>query len=45
LDKLGRGAFGEVFMAQEKQLGFYCVIKKMSKKRIREARVEEHIIR
>lgn len=45
LDKLGKGAFGEVFAAQEKQLGFMCVIKKMSKRRIREAKVEEHIIR
>jgi aurora kinase len=35
MDKLGKGAFGEVFVAQEKQLGFICVIKKMSKKKIR----------
>lgn len=45
MDKLGKGAFGEVFVAQEKNLGWMCVIKKMSKKRIREAKVEEHIIR
>ncbi len=45
LDKLGKGAFGEVFMAQEKHTGFICVIKKMSKKRIRERQVEEHVLR
>ena len=45
LEKLGKGAFGEVFMAQEKHTGFVCVIKKMSKKRIREKKVEEHILR
>jgi serine/threonine protein kinase len=32
---LGKGAFGEVFIAQEKAIGFICVIKKMSKKRIK----------
>jgi serine/threonine protein kinase len=45
VDKLGKGAFGEVYLAMEKQLGLMCVLKKMSKKRIREAKVEEHIIR
>jgi len=45
VSKLGKGAFGEVFIAVERVLGFVCVIKKMSKKRIREAKVEEHIIR
>jgi aurora kinase len=34
-DKLGKGAFGDVFIAREKQLGFMCVLKKMSKKRIK----------
>jgi aurora kinase len=45
LDKLGKGAFGDVYMAQEKNIGFICVIKKMSKKRIRDTKVEEHILR
>jgi len=39
LEKLGKGAFGDVYMAQEKHIGFICVIKKMSKKRIRETKV------
>ena len=32
-------------MAQEKTMGFICVIKKMSKRRIRELKVENHILR
>lgn len=35
-DKLGKGAFGDVFVAREKNLGFMCVLKKMSKKRIKD---------
>lgn len=35
-DKMGKGAFGDVFIAREKQLGFMCVLKKMTKKRIKE---------
>lgn len=34
-DKLGKGAFGDVYFAREKILGFMCVLKKMSKKRIK----------
>jgi NIMA (never in mitosis gene a)-related kinase 1/4/5 len=45
LEKLGKGAFGDVYIAQEKAIGFICVIKKMSKKRIKDAKVEEHILR
>ena len=45
INKLGKGAFGDVFMVYEKTLGMMCVLKKMSKKRIREAKVQEHIIR
>ena len=45
LQKLGKGAFGDVYIAQEKAIGFVCVIKKMSKKRIRDAKVEHHILR
>ena len=45
VNKLGKGAFGDVYMAMEKNLGLLCVLKKMSKKRIREAKVIEHIIR
>ena len=44
-DKLGKGAFGDVFFAREKKLGFMCVLKKMSKKRIKEQQREEHVIR
>jgi serine/threonine protein kinase len=40
VSKLGKGAFGEVYIALEKTLGFMCVLKKMSKKRIKEAKVE-----
>ena len=39
LEKLGKGAFGDVYIAQEKAIGFICVIKKMSKKRIRDTKV------
>lgn len=35
VSKLGKGAFGDVYMAMEKHLGLLCVLKKMSKKRIR----------
>ena len=42
---MGKGAFGDVYMAMEKSLGLLCVLKKMSKKRIRDAKVMEHIIR
>jgi serine/threonine protein kinase len=45
VSKLGKGAFGEVFTAVEKASGFVCVIKKMSKRRIRELKVEEHVRR
>ena len=45
VSKLGKGAFGEVYIALEKTLGFMCVLKKMSKKRIKEAKVEQHITR
>ena len=45
LEKLGKGAFGDVYIAQQKKIGFVCVIKKMSKKRIKDAKVEQHILR
>lgn len=45
LDKLGKGSLGDVYVALEKSLGFICVIKKMSKKHIQEAKVQQHIIR
>lgn len=32
-------------MAQQKELGLLCVLKKMSKKKIREMKVQEHVIR
>jgi serine/threonine protein kinase len=40
MDKLGKGAFGDVFIAQEKISGFICVIKKLSKKKIKEHKLE-----
>lgn len=35
VNKIGKGAFGDVYMAQEKVTGFLCVIKKVSKKKIK----------
>ena len=34
-----------MFFAREKKLGFMCVLKKMSKKQIKELKREEHVIR
>ena len=35
-DKIGKGTFGDVFMAREKKTGFMCVIKKLLKKKLKE---------
>jgi serine/threonine protein kinase len=40
MDKLGKGSLAEVYLAMEKSLGFMCVIKKMSKKHIKELKLE-----
>jgi aurora kinase, other len=45
LDKIGKGAFGDVYLSQEKESGFLCVIKKLLKKKIKENKLEEHITR
>jgi serine/threonine protein kinase len=39
LDKIGKGSFGDVYMAQEKLTGFLVVIKKLLKKKIAEMNV------
>ena len=39
LDKIGKGSFGDVYMAQEKKTKFLCVIKKLSKRRIIEKKL------
>jgi serine/threonine protein kinase len=35
IEKLGKGSFGDVFLAEEKNIGLLCVIKKILKKKIR----------
>jgi serine/threonine protein kinase len=40
MDKLGKGAFGDAFVAQEKVTGFMCVIKKLSNKRLIEHKLQ-----
>ena len=34
IDKIGKGSFGDVYMAQEKSSKFLCVIKRMLKKKL-----------
>ena len=36
VEKIGKGTYGDVFLAQEKKTRFLCVIKALSKKKIRE---------
>ena len=45
IEKLGKGAFGDVFLAQEKSSKFVCVIKSLSKTKIKEQNLEEHVLR
>lgn len=45
MDKIGKGAFGDVYMAQEKVTGFLCVIKKLQKKKLVELKLEEQLVR
>lgn len=45
MDKIGKGAFGDVYMAQEKNTGFLCVIKKLQKKKLIELKLEEQLAR
>jgi aurora kinase len=45
VDKIGKGAFGDVFISREKVTGFLCVLKKISKKKIREQKLEQTMLR
>lgn len=45
IEKIGKGAHGDVFLAREKKSRFLCVIKKLLKKRIKDLKIEEHIVR
>ena len=36
IEKIGKGAYGDVFLAQDKATRFLCVIKALSKKRIKD---------
>ena len=36
IEKIGKGAHGDVFLVREKKSKFICVIKKLLKKRIKE---------
>ena len=45
VEKIGKGAYGDVFLAQEKKTCFLCVIKTISKQKIKEQKLEEHIFR
>lgn len=39
-DKIGKGSFGDVYLAKEKLTGFVVVIKKLLKKKIIELKLE-----
>lgn len=45
MEKIGKGAFGDVFLSQEKVTGLLCVVKKVLKRRIKEQKLEEHLLR
>ncbi len=45
LDKIGKGSFGDVYVAQQKATGFMVVIKKLLKKKIAQMKVEQHLLR
>ena len=36
VEKIGKGTYGDVFLAQDRQTRFLCVIKALSKKKIKE---------
>lgn len=38
-DKIGKGSFGDVFIAREKVTGFVCVIKKLLIKKLKEMKL------
>ena len=40
VEKIGKGAYGDVFLAQEKKTCFLCVIKTISKQRIKDKNLE-----
>lgn len=45
IEKLGRGTYGEVFLVREIKSKFVCVLKSLSKKRIKDLQLEEHVFR
>lgn len=45
MEKIGRGNFGSVFLAREKESKMLCVLKCLSKKKIKEEGLEEHVMR
>ena len=45
VEKIGKGAYGDVFLAQEKQTHTLYVIKTISKVKIKQEKLEEHIFR
>lgn len=40
VEKLGRGTYGDVFLVKEKRTKFLCVLKSLSKKSIKEKKLE-----
>ena len=45
MEKIGKGTYGDVFLAQDRKTRFLCVIKALSKKKIKEMQLEEHVFR
>ena len=45
LEKIGKGAFGDVFLVQEKKTHFVCIIKRIFKSKIKSLNMEEQLCR
>ena len=45
VEKIGKGAYGDVFLVREKKTSFLCVLKTISKQKIKDNNLEEHILR
>lgn len=45
VEKIGKGTYGDVFLAQDRKTRLLCVIKSLSKKKIKELELEEHVFR